>query len=58
MTDIANAVPAPIVMAAFFAINFEEFPKNSDGSSHLTLGWVSKYLCTYLSTFAVTKSSC
>ncbi|KAH8795590.1 hypothetical protein BGZ57DRAFT_920816 [Hyaloscypha finlandica] len=31
-------------MAAFFAINFEKFPKNSDGSSHLTLGWVSKYL--------------
>ncbi|PMD62916.1 uncharacterized protein K444DRAFT_354047 [Hyaloscypha bicolor E] len=45
---IATIIFLPLsFMAAFFAINFEEFPKNSDGSSHLTLAWVSKYLYTW-----------
>jgi Mg2+ and Co2+ transporter CorA len=31
-------------IAAFFAINIEEFPRNSDGSTNLPLGYVSKYM--------------
>ena len=31
-------------IAAFFAINIEEFPRTSDGSASLPLGYVSKYL--------------
>jgi hypothetical protein len=31
-------------IAAFFAINIEEFPRSSDGSASLPLGYVSKYM--------------
>lgn len=31
-------------MAAFFAINIKEFPRASDGSEQLSLGYVSKYM--------------
>ena len=40
-------------MAAFFAINIQEFPRPDEGSGSLALSYVSKYTCTYHSTLLI-----